>query len=141
MCRWASTARIVWRSGEVSGSSPAGRLPSAFTRDCTRPIDARWFSTSVARSTQASALGAAIMGAVAGGAFPDVAAAQRALVRPPVTTFAPEHDNRACYQRLFPLYVALHDAFGTAAGRRDLRDVMKELLAVRSMVQQSSAMS
>ncbi len=88
----------------------------------------------VAASAQASALGAAIMGAVVGGAFPDVPAAQRALVSTPSTTYLPEEDNQAVYQRLYPLYVALHDAFGTAAGRRDLRDVMKELLVVRGAV-------
>lgn len=88
----------------------------------------------VAQSTQASALGAAIMGAVVGGAFADVAQAQRALVAPPATTYVPEEDNQATYARLFGLYMGLHDAFGTAAGRRDQRDVMKELLAIRAGV-------
>jgi len=88
----------------------------------------------VAASTQASALGAAIMGAVAGGAFADVPAAQRALVAPPRQTYEPDDDARLIYAELFPLYLALHDALGTATGRRDLRDVMKRLLQVRGMV-------
>src|SRR5690606_21813334 len=43
----------------------------------------------VARSAQASALGAAVMGAVAGGAFPDVPAAQRAMVGEAAVEYLP----------------------------------------------------
>jgi L-ribulokinase len=111
--------------GGIAHKSPL--VLQTFADVLARPIH-------VARSPHASALGAAITGAVAGGAFPDLAAAQRALVQPPSATFTPEEENQATYARLFPLYLALHDAFGTPIGRRDLREVMKELLAVRNSV-------
>src|SRR5439155_18013585 len=81
-----------------------------------------------ARSAQACALGAAIMGAVAGAAHADVPAAQRAMTGVKADAWLPDPRSAAVYRRLCALYRQLHDAFGTA-GARDLSFLMKELLA------------
>lgn len=85
----------------------------------------------VAASTQASALGAAIAGAVVGGVFADVPQAQRQLVRAAPTTYAPHGAATVVYDELFDLYVRLHDAFGKGTAA-DLRGAMKRLLQLRA---------
>jgi L-ribulokinase len=87
----------------------------------------------LSRSSQTSALGAAVAGAVAGGAFPDFAQAQAAMtgLRPQV--YRPQEPAVAVYGRLFRLYRELHDAFGTPKALR-LDHVMKELIRLREEV-------
>jgi L-ribulokinase len=88
----------------------------------------------VARSEQACALGAAVFGAVVGGAHPDAAAAQRAMTGTKDKVWRPDPAAVAVYERLYGVYGRLHDAFGLAgtAGRCDLHAVMKDLLAIRA---------
>jgi L-ribulokinase len=86
----------------------------------------------VSASSETCALGAAICGAVAGGAFDSVEEAQRRLCPPPARTFAPDAAAAAVYDELFALYRALHDAFG--GGGADCGQVMKRLLAIRRSV-------
>lgn len=85
----------------------------------------------VARSDQACALGAAIFGAVAAGAFESVADAQAAICGVRDTVYLPNSANRATYAALYALYRQLHDGFGTAEGSGAMANVMKDLIAIR----------
>jgi L-ribulokinase len=94
---------------------------------CNRPM-------KVSRSAQTCALGAAIFGAVAGGAFPSVAAAQRKMTGTKSTVFRPRKAAVATYAQLYPLYRQLHDAFGVPGTQQSLTHVMKDLIAIRNRV-------
>jgi len=84
------------------------------------------------RSTETCALGAAIFGAVAAGAHPNVASAQNAMTalddRPQL------YDGGAAdvYDELHALYLRLHDAFGGVTRAADLSPVMKDLLHLKT---------
>ncbi len=89
----------------------------------------------ISRSAQTCALGAAIFGAVvagrAAGGYDSVQAAQARMCGLKKTVYRPDRRRHAVYDRLFELYRQLHDAFGTAAYRKSLHNVMKDLLAIR----------
>ncbi|MFI5386340.1 MAG: ribulokinase [Fimbriimonadales bacterium] len=91
---------------------------------CNRPM-------KISRSAQTCALGAAIFGAVAGGAFPDVPSAQAKMTGVKDTVYIPSPDHRAIYGELYGIYRELHDAFGVG-GSCELGSVMKRLRAIRS---------
>lgn len=80
----------------------------------------------IAASEQASALGAAMLGAVAGGAFDDVADAVRRLASPPRRVVAPDPDHHVVYGQLYHEYRRLVDLFG-----RDPDSPMKRVRALR----------
>jgi L-ribulokinase len=94
----------------------------------------------VSRSSQSSALGAAIFGAVAGGAFPDVDTAQQTMTGYREQTFDPNPGAADVYDQLYELYRVLHDAFGgvpaeqTAASLQALAEVMPRLADIRDEV-------
>lgn len=90
---------------------------------CNRPM-------KVARSGQACALGAALFGAVAGGAYRSVGEAQAAMAGVKERVYVPNPEAVAVYARLFGIYRRLHDVFG-GVGTEPLGDVMKELIAIR----------
>lgn len=94
---------------------------------CNRPI-------KISRSAQTCALGAAVFGAVVGGAHKDVAAAQAVMCGVKDRVFTPIASNVPVYERLFKLYRQLHDAFAATPERPDLSRVMKELIAIRREV-------
>jgi len=85
----------------------------------------------VSRSAQTCALGAAIAGAVVGGAHSSVAQAQRAMTGVKSKPYKPNPKAHAIYAELYPLYRALHDAFGTSAPAT-LHHVMKRLIEIRT---------
>ena len=91
---------------------------------CNRPM-------KVSRSAQTCALGAAIFGAVAGGAYPSVGAAQKKMTGVKAKVYRPRKQAAAVYAELFKLYTQLHDAFGTKSHAATLGRVMKELIAIR----------
>ncbi|MDO4557441.1 MAG: ribulokinase [Planctomycetia bacterium] len=93
---------------------------------CNRPM-------KISRSAQTCALGAAIFGAVAGGAYPDTASAQAKMTGVKTKVFVPTPDAVSVYAGLYEIYRAMHDAFGTGA-TTDLRDAMKRLIAIREKV-------
>ncbi|MBM4063140.1 MAG: ribulokinase, partial [Planctomycetes bacterium] len=93
---------------------------------CERPL-------LIARSGEACALGAAVFGAVVGGAFASVPAAQEAMTGTKEIEYRPQPAHVAVYRELYRLYLQVHDAFGTA-GARDVSRVMKDLLALRDRV-------
>jgi L-ribulokinase len=86
---------------------------------------------TVAASDQTCALGAALFGAVAAGAFSDVESAQAKLCRVRERVYQPVPENVAVYAELFKLYGQLHDGFGTAAWSGGMANVMKALIAIR----------
>ena len=86
---------------------------------------------AVAASDQTCALGAALFGAVAAGAFADVEEAQRKVCRVRERVYQPIPENVAVYAELFRLYRQVHDGFGTAAWSGGMANVMKELIAIR----------
>ncbi|MFN0128359.1 MAG: ribulokinase [Verrucomicrobiales bacterium] len=85
----------------------------------------------VAQSDQTCALGAAMFGAVAAGAFDSLQAAQKIVCRTRETVYQPDLAAHVTYAELYTLYRTLHDAFGTANWSGQLASVMKELLALR----------
>jgi L-ribulokinase len=91
---------------------------------CNRPM-------KISHSSQTCALGAAIFGAVAGGAYRNVESAQRRMVRPQRKIYRPRKAAAAVYAELYELYRQLHDTFGTADHAEALGHMMKSLIAIR----------
>ncbi|MEJ5238430.1 ribulokinase [Limisphaera sp. VF-2] len=86
----------------------------------------------ISRSAQTCALGAAIAGAVVAGVHKDYASAQKAMTGLKPRVFKPNPAAHEVYQKLYPLYRTLHDAFGTREWTGNLYDVMKTLLDIRN---------
>ena len=84
----------------------------------------------VAASEQTCALGAAMFGAVCGGAI-SLEEAQRNVCRTRDVEYLPIAENEAVYQEIYALYKALHDGFGRPGGTSHLSGVMKDLIAIR----------
>ncbi|WP_152097474.1 ribulokinase [Lacipirellula parvula] len=91
---------------------------------CNRPM-------KISRSAQTCALGAAIFGAVAAGAYPTVEAAQANMTGVKATVYEPIAANVAVYAKLYAVYKTLHDAFGSTGFHGSLAGVMKDLIAIR----------
>jgi L-ribulokinase len=88
----------------------------------------------ISRSAQTCALGAAIFGAVVGGAYKTTEQAQRRMTGVKPKVYRPRKSAAALYAELYTLYRALHDAFGTPDYKGKLYHVMKELIALRNRV-------
>jgi len=84
---------------------------------CNRPM-------KISRSPQTCALGAAIFGAVVGGAYKKTEQAQRKMTGVKSTVYRPNKGAAKVYR-------TLHDAFGTAQFQGKLDGVMKDLIAIR----------
>lgn len=80
---------------------------------------------AVSASDEAVARGAAIFGALAGGAFRTPADAVDRLGAPVARTVDPAPERRQPYDRAYAIYRRLHDHFG-----RDARDLMHDLDAL-----------
>jgi len=94
---------------------------------CNRPM-------KISRSPQTCALGAAIFGAVVGGAYKKVEQAQRKMTGVKETVYAPIKKHAQVYAALYPLYRRLHDAFGATGKQESLERVMKDLITIRNRV-------
>ena len=81
------------------------------------------------KSLQGSGLGAAMHGAVAGGAFKDIAAAALSMGGVSGKAYEPNGAAHAVYAEIYEQYLALHDLFG-----RGGLDVMKKLRTIRAKV-------
>ncbi len=112
----------VVNCGGIADKSPF--LMQIYADVCNRPM-------KISRSTQTCALGAAIFGAVAGGAYRTTQAAQRAMTGVKRLVYRPQRHNAETYAELYELYLKLHDAFGRSGRHPPLDDVMKRLLALR----------
>ncbi len=91
---------------------------------CNRPM-------KTSRSAQTCALGAAIFGAVVGGAHRSVASAQRAMTATKPKVYRPRKAEAKVYAELFAIYSDLHDALGMTERDPSLHDAMKRLLTLR----------
>lgn len=91
---------------------------------CNQPM-------KISRSAQTCALGASIFGAVVGGAYADVAAAQAKMAGVKDIVYTPRPEAVAVYEQLFALYRQVHDAFGLGRASEDLGQVMKQLIRIR----------
>lgn len=90
----------------------------------------------ISRSAQTCALGAAIFGAVAGGAHASVSKAQKAMTGVKDTVYKPIPANVRAYAKLYGIYRALHDAFGVPGATADLSGLMRDLIALRQKARQ-----
>jgi L-ribulokinase len=102
----------------------SGFVMQIYADVCDRPM-------KVSRSAQTCALGSAIFGAVVGGAYDDVYAAQAAMSGVKDHVYYPDPAAAAVYARLFNLYSDLHDALGTTQWQGNLSHVMKQLIQIR----------
>lgn len=91
----------------------------------------------LSRSSQSCALGAAIAAAVVAGAHASFEAAQAAMTGLQEVRYLPERANQSVYEKIYQLYLCLHDAFGGVSQQGDLSGVMKELLALKQVANQS----
>ncbi len=94
---------------------------------CNRPM-------KISRSAQTCALGAAIFGAVVGGAYKTTSAAQSKMTGVKSTVYRPRKAAATVYAELYSLYRTLHDAFGVAGNNADVSHVMKQLISIRDRV-------
>jgi L-ribulokinase len=89
----------------------------------------------ISRSDQTCALGAAIFGAIAAGkdasGSSNVGEAQKAMCGVRDTVYEPDLGAHEVYVRMYALYCALHDAFGTKDWSGNLQHVMKALIEIR----------
>ena len=81
----------------------------------------------VAASEQASALGAAMYGAVAAGVYGDIGQAGKKMARVRRKIYRPNARNKKTYDLLYREYNKLHDQFG-----RDPNSSMKVLKRLRN---------
>jgi L-ribulokinase len=91
----------------------------------------------VSRSAQTCALGAAIFGAVAGGAHANCEEAQKRMTGVKASVYKPNPKAATVYAELYRIYRQMHDAFGTATYRGTVFRVMKDLIAIRDYARKS----
>ena len=97
---------------------------------CNRPM-------KISRSPQTCALGAAIFGAVVGGAYPNTQAAQKKMTGVKSKVYLPQKIAAKTYAELYQLYLTLHDAFGTKEFDGKLYRVMKDLINIRHRIRKT----
>lgn len=115
----------VVNCGGIAEKSPL--VMQIYADVCNRPM-------KISRSPQTCALGAAIFGAVVGGAYPDVPTAQRKMTGVRKQVYRPSKESAAVYAELYRLYKQLHDAFGLPGRHDGLNRIMKDLIAIRDRV-------
>jgi L-ribulokinase len=81
----------------------------------------------IAASQQASALGAAVIGAVAGGMYPDIHSAVGRMVSPPERVIYPHVRSHQVYTEIYQEYRKLVDLFGRQPGSS-----MDKMLEIRN---------
>ncbi|HEY4300269.1 MAG TPA: ribulokinase [Candidatus Didemnitutus sp.] len=86
----------------------------------------------VAGSSQACALGSAVVAAVIAGAHRDFSTAQKAMTSLQPVAYRPDKNRQRTYDRLYRLYRRLHDGFGGRQPAADYSAVMKDLLALKA---------
>ncbi len=89
----------------------------------------------VSGSSQSCALGAAIAAAVAAGprkgGYTTFSAAQKKMTSVKPKKYVPNKKNKAVYDELYEMYMALHDAFGGVKKWSNLAELMKDLIALK----------
>lgn len=117
--------RQVVNCGGIAEKNPM--VMQIYADVCNRPM-------KISRSAQTCALGAAIFGAVAGGAYKTVASAQKKMTGTKAKVYRPRKPAVAVYDQLYGMYHQLHDGFGLGRVEGDLGQVMKQLMALRDQV-------
>jgi L-ribulokinase len=117
--------REVVNCGGIAEKNPF--VMQIYADVCNRPM-------KISRSAQTCALGAAIFGAVVGGAYRKTEQAQRKMTGVQDKVYRPDKAAAAVYAQLYQLYHCLHDAFGTTRLKGRLDHVMKDLIALRNRV-------
>ena len=84
----------------------------------------------VAGSGQACALGAAVAAAVLAGEHAGFSQAQKAMTSVKPVQYKPRKPERKTYDRLYILYLAVHNAFGGVTKSADLSRIMKDLMDI-----------
>jgi L-ribulokinase len=123
------TVKEVVNCGGIAEKNPL--VMQIYADVCNRPM-------KVSRSAQTCALGAAIFGAVAGGAHRSVEAAQRKMTGVRDVVYRPAKKAAATYAELYRIYYALYNAFSAAGGKAPLNTVMKDLIAIRDRVRREA---
>ena len=83
------------------------------------------------RIEEAGAPVAAVAAAVLAGEHRDFPTAQKKMTSVKDIEYKPIPANRKTYDKLYRLYLGLHDAFGGVAKTADLSGTMKGLLAIK----------
>jgi len=121
--------REVVNCGGIAEKNPL--VMQIYADVCDRPM-------RISRSAQTCALGAAIFGAVVGGAYESADDAQARMTGTKAEAFTPDPQRAATYRALYALYMRLHDAFSSGGGGA-VSTVMKDLLAIRDRVRRKAA--
>lgn len=87
----------------------------------------------ISKSAETCALGAAISAAVAAGEYETFQEIQQKVCATKNKSFKPKPENHEVYNKLYRLYMELHDAFGKE-GKKDLENLMKDLLDIKEEV-------
>ena len=120
---YGMAVKEVVNCGGIAEKSPF--VMQIYADVCNRPM-------KISRSAQTCALGAAIFGAVAGGAYKKAEQAQQKMTGTRPQVYRPNKAAAKVYAELYKLYRTLHDAFGTArisAGTLTRRDERPDRLA------------
>jgi len=115
----------VVNCGGIAEKNPF--LMQVYADVCRRPM-------KLSRSPNTCALGAAIVGAIVGGAYRNVPQAQRYMTGIVPKMFRPRPAAVEVYAELYALYRRLHDGFGLPDSPARLGTLMKDLIAVRDRV-------
>ncbi|HON68129.1 MAG TPA: ribulokinase [Phycisphaerae bacterium] len=119
---YGAKVREVVNCGGIAEKNPM--VMQIYADVCNRPM-------KISSSSQTCALGAAIFGAVVGGAYKRTQDAQAAMIREPSRVYKPDPAAVKTYAELYKLYRVLHDAFGTREFQGNLAHVMKNLIVIR----------
>ena len=115
----------VVNCGGIAHKSPL--VMQIYADVCNRPM-------KISRSPETCALGAAVFGAVVGGAYKSVEQAQKQMTGVREKVYRPRKQAAAVYAELYQLYMQLHDAFGTEGFKGELNLLMKKLIQIRQRV-------
>lgn len=85
----------------------------------------------VAGSSQACALGSAVAAAVLAGEHRDFPSAQKAMTTVKPLKYKPRPPAHKTYNRLYRLYMQMHDAFGGVNKSADLSGLMRSLMEIK----------
>jgi L-ribulokinase len=113
----------------ITGIVACGGLPERNRLLMQIYADVTGRELAVAESKQTPALGSAMFGAVAGGAYATIVEAAERMARLGPDRYRPDAAAHAVYDRLYAEYVRLHDRFGRGGD-----DVMRTLKAIEADV-------
>lgn len=120
--RYGVPVKEVVNCGGIAEKSPM--TMQIYADICNRPM-------KISSSAQTCALGAAICGAVVGGAYQKIEQAAKKMTSLKETVYRPNRSAVKVYAQLYELYMALHDTFGTGHYQGRLNHLLKQLIAIR----------